>query len=465
MKYKITSIDVPADEPLRYDALNRGPSVNALKNLINNLSGPFVLAIDSPWGTGKTTFVRMLKSTLQSEGYKCLYFDAWKNDFTADPILGFLAEFDNLGGEEAGYRTHINKLKKIASAIAKRAIPAGGKILTAGLLDLDKFTEDIIAEYAAGSVSDAVDIYKAEQNLLRDFHESLEAAINELSTKDGPSQLIMFIDELDRCRPDFAIELLERVKHVFDVKNVVFVLSVDKSQLNISLQAIYGAGLNSDEYLRRFIDLEFDLGPVDAGAFTDNLFERFDLSSVFQKRDGRAVVNDVEHIKRIFNSLATLYELSLRAREQCFTRIAVAMMTTPSNYIIYPILLTTLAVLRIAKPVVYRGFVFGETTSDDVLESIYDVQGGKEFVESREGQLVEVFLIAAKHEAYGTSEILNRYKAEITEFEAREEVEVPDNIKRYKYIVGIINHLEDSDELPPLKYVVKKLELAAQFND
>lgn len=67
---------------------------------------------------------------------------------------------------------------------------------------------------------------------------------------------MFFIDELDRCRPTFAIELLERIKHLFDIQNIVFVLSIDKEQLEASTAAAYGSAINAPEYLRRFIDLE-----------------------------------------------------------------------------------------------------------------------------------------------------------------------------------------------------------------
>ena len=80
----------------RFDALNRKPSVEALSNLLNSLTGPFVLTIDSPWGTGKTTFIKIWKAYLESQGFACLYFNAWETDFSTDPLVAFLSEFDSL---------------------------------------------------------------------------------------------------------------------------------------------------------------------------------------------------------------------------------------------------------------------------------------------------------------------------------------------------------------------------------
>ena len=89
MTFKISPVEVPVDDPFRFDALDRQPSVEALSRIIEKISGPFVLAIDSPWGTGKSTFVRLLEAVLSKNGYKCLNFNAWTTDFSADPLVAF----------------------------------------------------------------------------------------------------------------------------------------------------------------------------------------------------------------------------------------------------------------------------------------------------------------------------------------------------------------------------------------
>ena len=71
--------------------------------------------------------------------------------------------------------------------------------------------------------------------------------------------VIIFVDELDRCRPSYAIELLERIKHLFNIGGLVFVLALDREQLGHSIKAVYGNGIDSDGYLRRFVDFEYQL--------------------------------------------------------------------------------------------------------------------------------------------------------------------------------------------------------------
>ena len=69
----------------------------------------------------------------------------------------------------------------------------------------------------------------------------------------------VFVDELDRCRPSYSVELLERIKHVFSVKGAVFILAVDRDQLLSSISGVYGSNIDAPRYIRKFIDWNFSL--------------------------------------------------------------------------------------------------------------------------------------------------------------------------------------------------------------
>ncbi|HOS87757.1 MAG TPA: P-loop NTPase fold protein, partial [Burkholderiaceae bacterium] len=96
MKYRLPELDVPDDNPFQHDALDRKPVVEFLSGLIRRLSGPFVLALDSPWGTGKTTLIRMLQADLKRQDFQCLYFNAWKVDYVTDPLVALVGALDDL---------------------------------------------------------------------------------------------------------------------------------------------------------------------------------------------------------------------------------------------------------------------------------------------------------------------------------------------------------------------------------
>ena len=276
LTFKAPAIEIPDNDPFKHDALDRTEAATAIQTLVDALTGPFVLALDSPWGTGKTTFARMLKAVLENSGYRCLYFNAWTTDFSSDPMLAFLGELNgvisDLKPEESNTAKVFQKAKRVATLLAGRAIPAAGKMATAGLLDLEKFSEEAIAEFVSDSLSDAVDAYTAEKDLISQFRASLESSIDELLSDTGKTKLVIFVDELDRCRPTYAVDLLERIKHLFDIKNVVFILSLDKSQLSTSLGAVYGQKIDAEEYLRRFIDLEFRFPKPDPQKFASGFY-------------------------------------------------------------------------------------------------------------------------------------------------------------------------------------------------
>jgi len=103
MTYRINELDVPEGDPFRHDSLDRRPVVEFLSGLIKRLNGPFVMALDSPWGSGKTTLVRMLMADLQDKGFQCTYFNAWKVDYVTDPLVALVSSIDriDLGAEEA----------------------------------------------------------------------------------------------------------------------------------------------------------------------------------------------------------------------------------------------------------------------------------------------------------------------------------------------------------------------------
>jgi hypothetical protein len=458
MQFKLSPIEIPQSDPFQFDALQRRPSVEAIASLLDNLSGPFVLAIDSQWGTGKTTFVRMLKSFLESQNFFCLYFNAWETDFTTDPLLAFLGEMDGLIKAYDHGGKAFDKAKKIATLIAKRVLPVAGKIATGGLLDLDSFTKDALADLVSDSVTDAVDAYTAEKNLILHFHESLSEAVKSLHAKGKKTNLVVFVDEVDRCRPTFAVELLERIKHLFNVPNILFVISLDKVQLSVSLSSVYGDGINSNEYLRRFIDIEYNLPKPNPKAFTKHLFGRFGFDDFFKDRANSAFErNDIEEV---FTSLSDLFDLSLRAREQCFTMLRVAMLMTPGNYQFYPFLLTALIILKLASPSLYKLYALEDGSSSDVVTSLKSMRGGEDFLYTRAGISLEAYLIGAKAYRYNKTAELESYEQLAASGTTAEK-----DKDRAKQLIDFFTDSSFNNSIPSLKDVVKKIELIQQFKE
>lgn len=398
MKFRLEEIEVPEDEPFKYDALKRQPVVEFVRDLIKQLEGPFVLALDSPWGTGKTTVVRMLRASLKSEGFASVYFNAWKEDYVSDPLIPMVAAIDELkvADPEAGkqFGERMATVKRVASKVAKRGFVAAVKLATMNAVDLEEVTEDVLSSAAGDVADDLIESFKQEKASLERFREALEDAIKAVQSEGSSKPLVFFIDELDRCRPTFAIELLERVKHLFDVKNLVCVLSIDKQQLEAITAAVYGERIDAPEYLRRFIDLEYGLPRLEANDFTRAQMHRFGFMAFFEGRKKYpGLAHESDHFVEMFTILSRLFELSLRARERCLTRLAVVLHQTGEDHYLDPVVVAFLLVLRAKRNDIYSGLLSGAMAPRDVVAAIRGMKRSEEFSNSRLSSVLEAYLI------------------------------------------------------------------------
>ena len=399
MKYRLPDLEVLSDNPFHNDALDRRPLVEFLASLIGRLEGPFVLALDSPWGSGKTTIVRMLQAKLATDQFQCVYFNAWKVDYVTDPLVALVSALDDIhlteAGAEAAFRGHLKTAKKLTSAIAKRAVVAGVKAATLGILDIEDDLEKLAADATAEVTGNLVDAFLKEKQALEKFRLEVEKAVEQLRAAGKKETLVFFVDELDRCRPTFAIEMLERIKHLFDVPNIVFLLSVDKSQLEASTAAVYGEKINAPEYLRRFIDLEYGIPTVQTKRFTKNLLTRFELDPEFRKRNGDQTKYDGDNFINAFTELADVTGMSLRARERCIARLCIVIDQTPPNHYLDPLLLALLIVLRAKNADLFGRLCSGVSGPEEAMEYLSSLPGGVRLVADRSGLAMEAYLIAA----------------------------------------------------------------------
>lgn len=245
------------------DLLDRKQIAINLTNIIKFKPDLRVLAIDSSWGTGKTTFIHMWKYMLDNDdefktSFETMYFNAWENDYISEPLSSLLVELET---QIKSRNTKIKSLFEKGIDKAKPYAKLGGQILlkylTKGVLDkikLEDNIEDSLMELSdkIGEMSFAeISISKQTREILKEDLQSFQCSIDK--------KVIIFIDELDRCKPTFAVELLETIKHIFNLDNFIFVISLDKEQLSHSIKTLYGQDMDSDGYLRRFFDLEYNL--------------------------------------------------------------------------------------------------------------------------------------------------------------------------------------------------------------
>lgn len=395
-------VEIPENEPFKGDLLARKQSAEILTDFAESLSEPFVLAIDSPWGTGKSTFLRMWLQHLKNKGFRCLYFNAWENDFSDSPLVSLIGELGSgiealkLGdNKEKAALKIFEKTKKAGAALLKAALPTAVKLATSGLLDLSTATEAEISKLSEDIAKKRIEKYQADKTTIASFRDELAELVKALADRDGGGSVkpvIFVIDELDRCRPTYAVELLEKIKHLFSVEGLAFVLAIDRQQLGESVRALYGAGMDADGYLRRFIDLEYRMPDADHEKFAGAQFDRFGLNAILDLKVGDTR-SDAQQICEVLPKLCSLFGFSLRTQEQCFTQLSVVLRTTPANSYLYGFLLAVLICLRSAKRQLYMDYCSGHAAPEVVSAYLGSLPGGHSLIESHFGVILEAHLV------------------------------------------------------------------------
>jgi len=391
MKLKPLPLEIPPDNPFSVDKLNRKESAEILSELIGQIEVPFVLAVDYQFGTGKTTFVIMWRYYLKSLGYPCIHFNAWETDYTEDPLIAFIGEIQSgletgLVKEEGADKAKklLDKAKDWGATLVKRTIPLAIRLGTGGIISLDPTTEQGIADLAADWAKEKIDQYGKDKETVQGFKDTLRQFVKELgsSSVPKPKPLVIFVDELDRCRPIYAIQLLERIKHFFNIEGLIFILSMDKAQIGESIKSVYGKGMDIDGYLRRFIDLDYHLPEPPPAAYPKFLFEQFNFLSLLNNiNTGEGSPNDLkEQLIEMFTQLSAIFGLSLRVQEQCFTQLAIVVATTKSQKRIYLPFLAALLLLKAKDEKLYEGLVKGNVEIRNITDFIGQNAKGKEFL-------------------------------------------------------------------------------------
>lgn len=212
--------------------------VKRLTTLIQNTYNPYVIGLNSEWGSGKTFFLNAWQNYLSIENPEavCVYFNAWKNDCSGDPLANLMATVEEqvTDPEEKANKAYAESALAVA-AVASKLFKWGGKILAATGKPLGGAVISFMGEAGECLTSKIKEVNSAAN----DFCTKLEA-FSKIVRDTTNFPLFIMVDELDRCRPDYAIELLERIKHLFDVKNVVFLLAIDGEQLLQQVEHTFG---------------------------------------------------------------------------------------------------------------------------------------------------------------------------------------------------------------------------------
>lgn len=301
-------------QTMNEDLLDRNKDLKNFCRLLQHQQGMSSIAIDGRWGSGKTFFVKqcalLLSSTnslsylnqemkekvydsindkdfienLADNKFLAVYYDAWKNDTEEDPVLSLIYEI-------------IQQLD-----------------LKGGLIDLDNLSSVLASALSVVTGRDVTDFFNKVKdiNLLNNIQEEkkMDAILQKFFVKALNQQcerLVIFIDELDRCRPSFAIKVLERIEHYFVNDRITFVFSINIEQLQYTIKAFYGNDFDACRYLDRFFDIRLSLPTTISNRFFNSLN-----------------LNDYSTIDNVIMRIQDTYNLSLREFCKYYNTVKVA---------------------------------------------------------------------------------------------------------------------------------------------
>jgi hypothetical protein len=374
MNIKHNEIVIPSDKPFKNCKLGREKYADALTSIVSSFSGGFVLAINNQWGTGKTTFIKMWQQHLNNAGFKTLYFNAWENDFDSNPLVAFLSELKNLlkDSESESFKSLVKNGAKIAQSI----LPILLKAVAEKYVKTKVITDAIekITQASTEILKDEIDEYIKKKKGLVEFRSDLQ---NFVSAHSDGKPLIFIIDELDRCRPDYAVEVLEKVKHFFNVPGIAFVLSIDKVQLGNAIKGFYGSDqIDGTEYLRRFIDIEYSIPLPNPGHYSEYLYDFFDFNSFFtnpRRTSHHELVEDGGAFIKFATLLFSKTNITLRQQEKIFSHANVVLKSLkPDNYL-FPSLFVFLIYTKELYPETYRKLQLRQSTVQHILEEVENI--------------------------------------------------------------------------------------------
>ena len=204
-----------------------------------------------------------------------------------------------------------------------------------------------------------------------DFNRMLLAVYNAIRRCNRHFRAVFFIDELDRCNPAYAVKVLERVKHLFDIPNIIFVLAVNKQQLGCAIQGYFGSSqMDADEYLRRFIDIEYTLPEPDMEKYCKMLYGKYEFGQFFHNNKRLGYFGNhneagvfTETASRILQHL----HLNLREVDKIFAHTRLALASFDTNTYLLPDVFFLLCLWKVNDSAFYKKLRHHKLSVQDLL--------------------------------------------------------------------------------------------------
>lgn len=443
------------------DIFGRKKLYEQIKNIVSISSDEsIVLGLDDEWGNGKTSFVKMVVGEIvknESDNINVIYFDAFKNDYQSEPLLAMLASIYSMIDIKTNDASFKEDFLKVSKAVALSMLKHTPKAVI-GLL-----TSKLIANEACDAVKDSVTDALSEP-LEKFIEEKIESANKEITeienfknvlesiyTTTGKKTLFI-IDELDRAKPDFSLGIIEKVKHLFDVKGFCFLLVMNRKQFEETIKLTYG-NINTSIYLNKFVHMWLKL-PIIKPIKTvgDNADGKSNYSfDIFKKYIGNYIENGT--IIKYLSYLLVKNDFSLREAERCISIYKLCYLNFSHKGLVFfeYCAISLLIFMRVKNYDLMTSFIHKSASKDEVLEHLNIGNNDNKICQNiisivsyhySDNKALSSFYTPQTRSSNSIGIIGNRRKMQDVDQQLKEFVMNPDESKGYEIDEWKINLLE-----------------------
>lgn len=362
----------------KIDILNRDKYVERLLKIIQNISETkksTCFAINGSWGCGKSFVLDMLEDQLnmiQSEEtntdkYFVVRYDSWKYDYYEEPLVAIVAtiislieEKTKLFPDDKDKQELLGMLK--ATGVALLSIASSAVKEKTGLDFQTAFATVSKGGKEGGATYENAhkyDVYFGFNKII----EKLKKLLTKLSMR---YTIVFFVDELDRCMPEYAVKVLERIHHLIEKQsNIITVIAIDKAQLSTSIKHLFGFE-NPEKYLEKFINFEIKL---DNGSVSELIAQKYaDYLALFDESLFRFDDSVEECLQAIFKNI------DIRTQEQLVRKVLIVhklLFVEKRDYSFMCMELLTAAMVCVYK---YQGLFNDTPFNGSSFDTVFDLE-------------------------------------------------------------------------------------------
>lgn len=410
-----------------------------IDNLLSENS--VVISLNAKFGMGKSYFLEMFENYLKDEKQaETILINSWKNDFCDEPLIAICSEIIKYLQE---------KTDKKSISICKQFISLIGIFGDISNQYIDNITGLNFKEIYDKN-KHSIDGNKIYEQFIakRNLFDKLNHSIAEYTAK---KQLIILIDELDRTRPDYAINFLETLKHFFDVKGLIFILAVNKEQLKQSVECVYGK-IDFDEYYRKFAHRDISLPYSERGINSfiiktvDDFFNKIEVDGKKIGIEKNALKDEGFTLKVYIKEFFIKFKLSPRQINQFF-RIFLSLLISETNSITFGYQIASIVYIVID--------LYDSEIAKKILNDQFNYIDILNFLESKNFDLVRIDYRMAKNLLYLFSNARKDVNSNIEFFKNKfnGKIEFDPTTSESQLELGGYNE----DSISPIKSIGKKV--------